>query len=117
VDNARRASVGFLKRILAIQNLFCLCKVLVIFTDGAQTQKTQNPRDDERIDPGDNAQKLKDKNVTVISVGAGTPDPVELLGMATDPSKVIIGELENLARAVNKITEEICKIEVTVRKL
>ena len=91
--------------------------MLVIFTDGAQTQKTQDPRDEDHIKPGKNAQKLKDKNVTVIAVGAGTPDPVELMSMATDPKYVIVTELEDLGQAVNKITERICRIEVTVRKL
>ena len=83
----------------------------MIFTDGFQTQT------DERINPGDNAQKLKDKNVTIFAVGAGSPDPVELLAMASDPNYVIIAELANLGRAVDRIIERICKIELTVRKL
>ena len=85
----------------------------MIFTDGVQTQ---NPRADE-INPEDNAQKLKDKNVTIFAVGAGTTDPVELLEMASGPNYVIIAALENLGRAVNEIIERICKIELTVRKL
>ena len=111
-------SIGFLKprsllkRILEIQNSFCFCKVAVIFTDGVQTQSSQNP-----INPGYNAQKLKDKNVRVFSVGAGDADPLELLSMATGPSYVIVVDLENLDRAVDKITAEICKTELTVRKL
>ena len=91
--------------------------MLVIFTDGAQTQKTQDLRQEDRIKPGKNAQKLKDKNVTVIAVGAGTPDPVELISMATDPNYVIVATLQDLGQAVNRITERICRIEVTVRKL
>ena len=103
---------------LEIQNLFCLfclCKAVIIFTDGAQTQKYRNPREDERIYPGDNAEKLKEKNATIFTIGAGNPDPVELLAMATEPNNVILAELENLDRAVNRVTEQICKIEVTVR--
>ena len=90
---------------------------MVIFTDGAQTQRSPNPREEERINPGDNAQKLKDKNVTVFSVGAGSPDPVELLAMATSPRNVIVAQLQNLDRAVDRITSQICRIEITVRNL
>lgn len=90
---------------------------MVIFTDGAQTQRSRNPTEAQRINPADNAQKLKDRDVTVITVGAGTPDPVELVEMASSPSNVIIVELANLDRAVDRITAQICKIELTVRKL
>ena len=37
--------------------------------------------------------------------------------MATDPSHVILVEIENLGLAVNRITERICRIEVTVSEL
>lgn len=113
----RGGGFGFLKRILEIKNLCCFCKVLIIFTDGAQTQKRENLPDDERIKPEDNAQKLKDKNVAVFTVGAGTPDPVELIAMASDVNYVIVAELEKLGLAVNAITRELCKIEVTVNVL
>ena len=85
---------------------------MVIFTDGVQTQTPRNP-----IDPGDNAQTLKDRNVTVIAVGAGTSDPVELLKMASSPLGIIVVDILNLDRAVDRITAQICKTELTVRKL
>ena len=90
-----------------------LCKALVLFTAGAQTQRSRNPR----INPAVNAQKLKDKNVTVITVSVGTSDPVELLEMATGPRNVIVVSLENLDRAVDRITAQICRVEITVRKM
>ena len=86
--------------------------MLVIFTDGAQTQRSQR----DRINPGDNAQNLKNKNVTIFTVGAGTPDPIELWSMATDENHIIFVQLEDLGRAVNRITERLCKIEVTVSR-
>ena len=94
-----------------------LCKALVLFTAGAQTQRSRNPREEQRINPADNAKKLKEKNVTVITVAAGTADPVELQGIATGPRNVIVVSLENLDRAVDRITAQICRIEITVRKL
>ena len=89
---------------------------MVIFTDGAQTQRPDIPYE-KRIKPGDNTQKLKDKNVTVFSVGAGSPDPIELWSMATGPGQVIRARLENLGAAVNRIVGELCKIEITVSVL
>lgn len=85
---------------------------MVIFTDGAQTQRPQR----DRINPGDNAENLKKKNVSIFAVGAGTPDPVELFSMASGDGYVILAELKNLGRAVNKITERLCRIEVTVSR-
>lgn len=88
--------------------------MLVIFTDGAQTQRSQ--RVEDRINPGDNAENLKKQNVTIFAVGAGTPDPVELFSMASGDKYVILAELKNLGRAVNRITQQLCRIEVTVSR-
>ena len=90
-----------------------ISKVLVIFTDGAQTQRPF----EEWIYPADNAQKLKDKNVTIYAVGAASPDPVELVKMATSPSNVFFADLKNLAASVDEIINELCKIEITVSLL
>ena len=88
--------------------------MLIIFTDGFQTQKHRFPRPDQVIRPGDNSKRLLNRvNVTIFAVGAGTPDPIELLSMATGRN-AIRARLENLDEAVGQIIKKICKIEVTV---
>ena len=91
------------------KHVTCFCQVLVIFTDGVQTQDDE----DELIKPGQNAQKIKDKNATIFAVGAGTPDPIELLAMATDYN-VIRVNFDDLGAAVEQITSKLCRIEITV---
>ena len=101
---------------LWVFKMLFILKVLVIFTDGAQTQRPGIPVE-EWINPGDNAQKLKDKNVTIYAIGAASPDPVELDKMATGPSNFFFADLKNLAASVDKIINELCKIEITVSLL
>lgn len=90
--------------------------MLVIFTDGAQTQRPGIPFAD-RVNPAVNAQRVKDKNVTVYAVGAGSPDPIELMNMASGPSNVFLADLRNLAASVDGIISDLCKIEITVSLL
>ncbi|KAJ7370518.1 structural constituent of cuticle [Desmophyllum pertusum] len=73
------------------------------------------PRPDQVIRPGDNSRRLLNRvNATIFAVGAGTPDPIELLSMASGPRNIILARLEHLDEAVGQIIKKICKIEVTV---
>ncbi|XP_022779289.1 collagen alpha-4(VI) chain-like [Stylophora pistillata] len=86
-------------------------EVLIIFTDGKQSQ---NPNSPTKINPKDNAQVLKDRNVTVFAVGTGSPDPIELLQMSSGPDFTVPLDLRDPRKAVVSITEQFCKVEVTV---
>ena len=84
--------------------------MLIIFTDGKQSQ----PDERQPINPKDNTQVLKDKNVTVFTVGAGTPDPIELLEMSSGYPFVVQLNLRDPTKAVPPIINQLCKVEVTV---
>ena len=84
--------------------------MLIIFTDGRQSQ----PNKTQPINPKDNTQVLKDKNVTVFSIGAGTPDPIELYEMSSGYPFVVRLELREPEKAVPPIINQLCKVEVTV---
>lgn len=84
--------------------------MLVIFTDGKQSQSPFLPT----INPQDNTKVLKDKNVTVFTVGAGTPDPIELYEMSSGYPFVVRLELREPEKAVPPIINQLCKVEVTV---
>lgn len=86
-------------------------KVLIIFTDGTQSQ---NPNLPTKINPKDNAQVLKNRNVTVFSVGAGSVDPIELLQMSSGYPFVVPLDLRKPREAVAPIIQQLCKVEVTV---
>ena len=84
--------------------------MLIIFTDGKQSQ----PNKPQLINPQDNTKLLKDKNVTVFTVGAGTPDPIELLEMSSGYPFVVQLNLRDPTKAVPPIINQLCKVEVTV---
>ena len=84
--------------------------MLIIFTDGKQTQINER----QPINPKDNTQVLKDKNVTVFSIGAGTPDPIELYEMSSGYPFVVRLDLREPEKAVPPIINQLCKVEVTV---
>ena len=66
------------------------------------------------INPQDNTKVLKDKNVTVFTVGAGTPDPIELYEMSSGYPFVVRLDLREPEKAVPPIINQLCKVEVTV---
>ena len=87
---------------------FVLPQVLILFTDGFQTRR-------EELNPAENAKKLKDKNVTIFAVGAGAPDPIELFQISSGFRYVKqVRSVSQLSEAVDKLVNEICKIQVMV---
>ena len=79
-----------------------------MLTDGRQTQ---DDRTSDYIDVGDNAEPLKQKNITVYAIGIGTPDPIELLAIASSPRNAIPATFSNLVGLSDIIVRQYCKGE------
>lgn len=86
---------------------FIYFQLLVLLTDGKQTQDDRTP---EFINAGDNAEPLKrDRNVTIYAIGIGSADPVELGEIASGFRQAIPATFDNLLGVVDVIVREYCK--------
>ena len=79
--------------------------MLVLLTDGKQTQ---DPRKGV-VKPGTNAEGLKEKGVTIYTIGIGAADPLELLAIASSSRGVIPAQFETLVDVADKIVKQYCK--------
>ncbi|XP_057292620.1 collagen alpha-1(XII) chain-like [Hydractinia symbiolongicarpus] len=83
--------------------------VAVILTDGVQSEEKESPGGK---DPKLVAQPLKDAGVKIYTIAIGGFNLGNLVGIASDPSKVLRGgDFGNLLKEVNHVTDAVCKDE------